>query len=86
MSSARYRPNQQLEIYTLSLHDALPISIKFHKQCLHYGVLAFSRAGLRFPAARGSRTRKIIKKPSVFKLFQKKWCWRSSFEVHLFIF
>ena len=33
-----------------------------------------------------SRTRKIIKKAWVFKLFQKKWCWRSSFELHLFIF
>ena len=54
--------------------------------CLHYGVLAFSRAGECGKPARGSWTRKIIKKPSVFKLFQKKWCWCSSFEVHLFIF
>ena len=38
------------------------------------------------PAARGSRTRKIIKKPFVFKLFQKKWCWRSSFGLHIFVF
>ena len=59
---------------------------EFPKQCLHYGVLAFSRAGESTPPARGSRTRKIIKKPSVFKVFQKKWCWRLSFEVHLFIF
>ena len=58
----------------------------FPKQCLHYGVLAFSRAGEGQLPARGSRTRKIIKKPLVFKLFQKKWCWRSSFEVHLFDF
>ena len=58
----------------------------FPKQCLHYGVLAFSRAGEHNSPARGSRTRKIIKKPSVFKLFQTKWCWRSSFEFHLFVF
>ena len=44
----------------------------FPKQCLHYGVLAFSRAGDCGPPGPGSRTRKIIKKPSVFKLFQKK--------------
>ena len=44
----------------------------FSKQCLHYGVLAFSRAGEGTLPWRGSRTRKIIKKPSVFKLFQKK--------------
>ena len=44
----------------------------FPKQCLHYGVLAFSRAGEGMPPARGSRTRKIIKKRTVFKLFQTK--------------
>ena len=48
---------------------------------MHYGVLAFTMVGVPVPALRGSRTRKIIKKPSVFKHFQKKWCWRSSFEV-----
>ena len=58
----------------------------FPKQCLHYGVLGFSRAGECLKPVRSSRTRKIIKKPSVFKLFQKKWCWRSSFGLHLFIF
>ena len=58
----------------------------FPKQCLHYGVLAFSRAGEGPLPVRGSQTRKIIKKPTVFKLFQKKWCWRSSFGLHLFIF
>ena len=34
----------------------------FPKQCLHYGVLAFSRAGKGELPVRGSRTRKIIKK------------------------
>ena len=29
---------------------------------------------------------KSWKKPWVFKLFQKRWCWRSSFGLHLFIF
>ena len=36
--------------------------------------------------ARPLRTRKMLKKPWVFKLFQKKWCWRSSFEVGRFSF
>ena len=40
-----------------------------------------------FPArARFLDTQNHEKKPTVFKLFHKKWCWRSSFEVHLFIF
>ena len=47
-------------------------TLLFPKQCLHYGVLAFSRAGDPKAPARGSRTRKIIKKPLVFKLFQTK--------------
>ena len=39
---------------------------------------------------RGARARfpdtQNHKKTTVFKLFQKQWCWGSSFEVHLFIF
>ena len=47
-------------------------SILFPKQRLAlYGVLAFSRAGKVVPPATTSRTRKTIKKRSVFKLFQK---------------
>ena len=37
--------------------------------------------GVCFPALRGSPTRTIIQKPKVFEHFQKKWCWRLSFEV-----
>ena len=58
----------------------------FPKQCLHYGVLAFSRAGDCEPPARGSWTRKITKKHLVFRLFQKKRCWLSSCGLHLFVF
>ena len=39
------------------------------------------KAGEPTVLLRGSRIRKIIKKPTVFKVFQKKWCWRTSFEL-----
>ena len=55
----------RLETYgaNFGFHNAFKTRCKFPKQCLHYGVLAFSRAGKGDLPVRGSRTRKIIKKP-----------------------
>ena len=53
----------------------------FRKQCLHSGVLAELRAGKILWPPRAPPDTQNIKKQGVFKHFQKKWCWRSSFEV-----
>ena len=52
---------------------------------MHYSplLLVAPREGESTPRA-PLRPRKMLKKPSVFKYFQKKWCWRSSFEVARF--
>ena len=55
------------------------------KQCLHLGVLAELRAGRVLSPARASAFTQNVER-WVFKLFQKKWSWRSSFEVRRFIF